>query len=130
MTNMKKLALVISLAVLPLLSIAQESASKVYAVAFHADWCKGCQKLGPKMLEVKKQLKGKNIEFVKIDMTNDLTIANSREVAAAKGLIGIMDAYRSTGFIVLVDAETMKEVGKITAKQKPEEMLTEINKHL
>lgn len=96
---------------------------EVYAVVFYADWCGNCQALDPKVMQVWPSFADEPIEMVKLDFTDAATTEAAEALAAAHGLADVYaaDAGR-TGFIVLIDAETMEEVGRIGARDSVDEI--------
>jgi thiol-disulfide isomerase/thioredoxin len=54
-------------------------------VAIRADWCPYCKKLEPIMMDLMKEY-GERLNFVVFDITNDQTIAASKQLAKEKGL--------------------------------------------
>jgi thiol-disulfide isomerase/thioredoxin len=88
----------------------------VYAVAFHADWCGSCKVLAPHVekARAKADLDNMDVLFVKLDLTDSTTRHQSGLLASA---LGMGDYYAAndgkTGFMLLVDPATGKEVGKI-----------------
>lgn len=95
----------------------------VMVIAFHADWCPGCQALGPKLMkEVIPSLTDEPSLFVKLDQTD----RNSRQaeyMLASLGLGHLWAEYGGkTGFALVVDTETRQVVDKLTHKQASSQM--------
>ncbi len=130
---MKKLLMALSLLVmsfLPFLANAMtETTDGIYAVSFHADWCPGCKILAPKMGEVKSsgELDGKNILFIKFNVTDKKTTHQSMLHAEALGLGELFKKNAGkTGFILLLDPKTHEILGKITHEMEVEKIKSTI----
>lgn len=103
--------------------ISAASMPSVLAVAFHADWCAGCKALGPKVKEAKKSHCDKNILFVKLDLTNDKTRAQSAYHAAILGIDKAwMESNGKTAQVLLIDTKTKKVLGKLKPKHTQSEI--------
>lgn len=100
---------------------------KIIALAFHADWCGACKELGPKVMQTMKDIGDTPVLFVKFDLTNEATKRQSEYLA---GAIGVGDLYaehgKKTGFVLLVDAQTQKVLGKFTRETSSKDMLAEL----
>ncbi len=131
--NMRRLSLAVWALVLlsmPLGLRAQEQAKeqkvkppKVLALLFYADWCKACKVLEPKLNQVKRDFQGKPILFTRFDLTDEFTTDQSARYAS---LLGIENYYREnagkTGYMLLIDVENKKALGKITQQNSLEEI--------
>lgn len=85
----------------------------VKAVAFHSDNCGSCKILGPKMKEAMGAINKDKIDVVKFDFTDSNTIAETKKLAASKGVSNLLEQYGAkTGFVVLLDANG-KEINKL-----------------
>lgn len=113
-------SLLLLLTAAPALVPASEAAAddpKVYAVVFYADWCSHCQILDPKVAEAWLSVAGQPIELVTLDFTNRATSDASEARAAALGLgTAIADDSGRTGFMVLYDAVTKREIGRVGSR--------------
>lgn len=106
----------------PLLSLAVPASfaneavkePKVVAVKFHADWCGSCRKMGTAFEDLRNKFDGKPVLFVNLDKTNISTAHHSELLASALGLKEIYAANPGTGFILLVDTKTRKELKKLS----------------
>ncbi|MBK1880258.1 TlpA family protein disulfide reductase [Pelagicoccus mobilis] len=91
---------------------------KLVGLYFHASWCAACKKLDPAMDDAAGDLKKSPFLLVKLDVSNKVTQHQAGMTAAA---MGFGDIYKSTGlktgFIILVDPATGKEVGRITKSE-------------
>ncbi|UCG28838.1 MAG: hypothetical protein JSV24_05620 [Bacteroidales bacterium] len=108
----------------------EKESSKLYAVAFHADYCGACKKIAPSLMELEEKLEGQPVKFVKFDFTNDEKKEMNHEMASGLGLKKILSENSGTGYVILVDAESKKSVGKLTTKHSISEMLALVEKNL
>ena len=102
----------------------------LYAVMFHADDCSDSKSLAPKVKALQNELKGKQVEFVKFDLSTNESKEKTKDIANNLGLSNILASYQGTGFVVLVDAKTKKEKAILTAQQSLDEMLAIVIKNL
>jgi thiol-disulfide isomerase/thioredoxin len=110
---------------------AQEKESpRLYAVLFHADYCSVCKAISPTISTLKQNMKEQDVKFVKFDFTNKESEAKSKELAKSLGLSSVLESNRGTGYVVLIDAKTKEEKGKLTRKQSADEMAATIEKVL
>jgi thiol-disulfide isomerase/thioredoxin len=133
MKTMQKIAiLLVFITGFGLLNVsAQEKESpRLYAVLFHADYCSACKAISPTISTLKQNLEGQDVKFVKFDLTNKESEAKSKELAKSLGLSTVLESNRGTGYVVLVDAKTKEEKGKLTRKQSADEMAATIEKVL
>lgn len=99
-------------------------APEAILVVFHADWCPGCQALGPKLEKgVMPEIEGEPYLMVELDFTE--RESNQGEyMLAALGLDHLWEQFgRKTGFAVLVDAETKQVLHRYSAQNSTEEMV-------
>jgi thiol-disulfide isomerase/thioredoxin len=99
-----------------------EKTTKLYALTFHADYCGACKKLKPNVMELQTKLDGEPVQWVKFDFTSAESKAKSEELAAELGVTDLYKDNQSTGFVLLVDADTKEKVGKLTSSQSSDEM--------
>jgi thiol-disulfide isomerase/thioredoxin len=104
--------------------------AKVYAVMFHADYCGACKTIAPSVTALQEKLDGKPVHFVKMDRTSDETKKLAYSKAADLGLEDVYKKSKGTGFVILVDAESKKEIGRLTTKHSVEDMLATVIKGL
>lgn len=100
--------------------------TQLYAVSFFADWCPVCKAIGPSVMQLQADLKGKPVEFVKFDFTNDETKAKTRQLAKDLGLEKILEENNGTGFVILVNPKTGKEEGRLNRSLDEKEMLSKV----
>ncbi len=100
---------------------------QVIAAVFHADWCGKCKQMGPSVMKTMASYKAdKAVKFVKFDLTDDSTKAQSAKLAARNGLTPIWKANQKTGMVLLVDAKTRKVMGTIVSTDSQSEMKRKI----
>ena len=102
-----------------------EAADKpeVIGVLLYADWCGSCKTLEPKLDEVKPAFSGAPILFTQFDLTDDYTAEQSRLYAQWTGLDALFEAHEGrTGYVVLINAETHEELGRLTSDQSEDEL--------
>jgi hypothetical protein len=93
------------------------------AIAFHADSCGSCRKLGPKMADARKQITDQPVLFVKFDLTDKHTARQAEYMAAALGVGKVWAKHHhKTGYALLVDAATGKPVDELTADLSADEI--------
>jgi len=101
---------------------------KILAVTMHADWCGKCKTMDPKLSSIKKEFKDTGILFTILDMTDEFTKSQAQMQAT---LMGIQDLFQQhegkTGYTVIIDAETGKELDRITHDLSEEEMRNKLN---
>ncbi|MDZ7716375.1 MAG: hypothetical protein U5J95_09210 [Balneolaceae bacterium] len=96
---------------------------KIIAVFNHADWCKGCQIMKPKLKAIKPQFKDRKVLFTGFEKTNKFTKYQSAMLAEQLGLSKLYQKYKGkTAFVVLIDAKTKEELGILTFKESKEEL--------
>lgn len=108
---------------------AQQAADKpeVIGLLFYADWCGSCKVLEPKLDAAKKGFADKPILFTRVDMTDDTTKAQSKLLAGALGLGSIYaENAPKTGFMLLVNANDKKVLGKLDKTQSEAELKANI----
>jgi len=134
---MKRLVQIFALAILVLFSYqpmahAQsatqaDSDLKVIGVKMWASWCGKCKQLDPKLSNVKPQFEGQPILFTQFDMTNDFTISQSKKMAKLLGLSDLFQKHKgSTGYMVLLDAQTHKVLTTLKHNQSEQELKQQI----
>ena len=120
------LALLLPVAVLD----AAPSQPEIVAVKFHADWCGSCKRMGPVFEDLRNKYDGKPVLFVELDLTNGTTRSQAEYLAAALGFGDVYAQNQGTGFILLLDGESGKQLAKLTADQNIKAMGAEIVKQL
>lgn len=107
-----------------------DKTTKLYALTFHADYCGACKKLKPNVMELQTKTEGDAVEWVKFDFTSAESKAKSEKLASELGVADIYKDNQSTGFVLLVDADTKEKVGKLTSRQSSDEMYQTLKNNL
>ncbi len=105
---------------------AGQTAPKLLAVKFHADWCGSCKKMGDIFTDLTNKFDGSPVLFVTLDKTN-ITTKNQAELMVSS--LGIDDAYdknQGTGFILLLNPSSKKVITKLGANQSLKDMVKKI----
>ncbi len=135
----KLTTVILLLSVLSISVIAQEKQPpkqkveppKVLAVLFYADWCSSCKELEPKLNKVKRDFEGKPILFTRFDLTDEFTNDQAAQYAA---LLGLENYYTEnagkTGYMLLIDSQSKKVLGRINKQDSPAEMKAALTKAL
>ena len=96
---------------------------KVLAILFYADWCSSCKELEPKLNKVKRDFEGKPILFTRFDLTDEFTNDQAARYAALLGLENYYtDNAGKTGYMLLIDSQSKKVLGRINRQNSSEEM--------
>jgi len=96
---------------------------KILAVTMHGDWCGKCKIMDPKLNSIKQEFKDTGILFTLLDMTDEFTKSQAQMQAALMGLEDLFQLHEGkTGYTVIIDAETGKELDRITHDLSEEEM--------
>ncbi|MEM8963475.1 MAG: thioredoxin family protein [Acidobacteriota bacterium] len=103
---------------------------EIMAVKFHADWCGSCKKMGTVFEDLRNKYDGESVLFVTLDLTNATTRGQAEYLASALGFGDVYAANAGTGFILLLDGESKKQVAKLTADQNIKAMGAELVKQL
>lgn len=102
---------------------AEPGKPKLIALLMYADWCASCRVLEPKLNEVKREFQGKPVLFTRFDLTDEFTKDQSAQYAAWVGLGEYyVENEGKTGFLLLIDAESKKLLGKVTKEKSPDEI--------
>jgi len=102
--------------------VKDDAGCKLLAVSFYADWCPVCKAIGPSVMDLQGKLKDQPVKFLKFDFTNDETKSKTAELAKSMGLTDVLNSSNSTGYVLLLNPATKKEVGKLTRGQTSDEM--------
>jgi thiol-disulfide isomerase/thioredoxin len=104
----------------PLASEQKLIQPKLLAIFFYSDSCTACKSLEPKIDAAKYKFAGQPVLFTRFDLTNQVTEEQSGLFAALLGLEQVFLANSTqTGVVLLVNPETKKVLGKITAQNEP-----------
>ncbi len=83
--------------------------------------------MGPIFKKLVKSDRGDKTAYIKLDLTDKITSAIAKEVAAGYGIRNIFRYSNGTGVIVLVDAETLEPIKQLTIRQSALEMAKDID---
>ena len=108
----------------------EKESPTLYAVMFYADDCGESKSIAPIFKDLKKELAGKKVGFVKFDLSTNESKEKTLDLAKKLGLSNLLASKKGTGFIVLVDAKTKEEKAILTAKQSLDEMVAIVTKNL
>jgi len=102
---------------------ASPEAPQMLVVKFHADWCGSCKAMGPVYEDMTNKFDKDSALFVKLDFTNASTSKQAEYNAAALGLNSAWEQYgNTTGFILLIDANSKKILDKLGPADNWKEM--------
>ncbi|MEM9557824.1 MAG: thioredoxin domain-containing protein [Acidobacteriota bacterium] len=90
---------------------------EIMAVKFHADWCGSCKRMGPVFEDLRNKYDGKPVLFVELDLTNGTTRTQAEFLASALGFGDVYAQNQGTGFILLLDGDSRKQLAKLTSDQ-------------
>lgn len=103
----------------------------IIAVKMDAEWCGYCRVMNPKLDEVMPEFINESILFVKFNMTNEFTLAQSRLLAKRMDLLEVFDAQQGkTGYMLLIDSGSGDVLKRLDSDLSKEELKTEIQKVL
>jgi thiol-disulfide isomerase/thioredoxin len=138
--NMRKLLFLlipILFIVLPFTSHGEEASSiakpAVYGVLLYADWCGSCKALDPKITQAREEAKldTKDVLFVTLDLTDEITKHQAAMMAATLGITDIYEANAGkTGFMLLLDADSGQKLAQVTNKYKSTEIAAKIQESI
>jgi len=99
-------------------TLAAADAPELIAVKFHADWCGSCKAMGDVFEELQEKYDTQPVLYVTLDQTREHQRTQSAYLAKALGLGGVWKEHGgSTGFILLIDAESKDVVARLTREQ-------------
>jgi thiol:disulfide interchange protein len=104
--------------------------ANLQAIIFYADWCGSCKVLDPNFEQAQndESLIQKNVEFIKLDLTNAKTSKLASEKSSS---IGMSDYYEQnngkTGYVLLRNSITGENLGKITKEMNAESIVAILN---
>jgi len=112
-----------TLFMLPSKGNAQDITSpQLMVVKFHADWCGSCKTIGSALIDLSNKLDGQPILFTKLNFTNNTTRHQANLLASALGIEKVVAENNSTGFMLVIDAETKQIKDKLIKTQTVKEM--------
>jgi len=91
---------------------------ELIALKFHADWCGSCRAMGPIFTDLGNKFDTKPVLFLELDHTSEPSRRQAEYLAAALGLQEVWkENGGTTGFILLIDADTREVLAKLTKDQ-------------
>lgn len=100
---------------------------RVLAVKWWHESCPACKELDPRYDDVMASFDESEVLFVTLDMSTAMSRQQSALLASALGIRDVYDdVFGSSGFVVLFDASTKRELGKLSATQQNDEMKSSI----
>lgn len=100
---------------------------RVIAVKWWHVTCPACKELDPRYADVMASFDESEVLFVTLDMSTAMSRQQSALMASALGIRDFYDdVFGSSGFVVLFDASTKRELGKLSATQRNDEMKSSI----
>ncbi|MEM6797137.1 MAG: thioredoxin domain-containing protein, partial [Acidobacteriota bacterium] len=93
-------------------------------------WCGSCKKMGPVFEDLANKYDGESVLFVTLDLTNKTTRAQAEYMAASLGFGDVYAQNQGTGFILLLDGTSKKQLAKLTADQNIKAMGAELVRQL
>lgn len=80
--------------------------SKLVVLDIHHDRCESCKSIDPVINQLEKDYEGsKDVVFLRYDLSNPITVLNSRKIAKATGLEDIYRAQRFSGVVLIIDSK-------------------------
>ncbi len=90
-------------------------APTLIALKLHADWCAKCKAMMPAVMETEKKAADKSVLFVKLDQT-DKDSHQAEYLLAALGMGNLWTEHAGkTGYILLMDPESERVVGRVNS---------------
>lgn len=100
-----------------------DTGPKVIAVKFHADWCGYCKAMGGVFEEMQAKFDQQPVLWVTFDQTRENNRKQSGYLAHALGLDDIWAEHGGkTGFILLLDAQTLEVTDTLSHELSLKEM--------
>jgi hypothetical protein len=105
-------------------------APKVIAIVNRADWCGTCQANGPRVMALLPTFASKPVAFALNDLSNQTTVAASKERLTKLGVENVQGPMIYTGVILLVDAGTHQVLKTVSMSEPNARIEAEINSAL
>lgn len=109
---------------------ASKAQNDLLLVKYHADWCGSCKTLTPMLAELNGKLAGKKVKYVELDFTDETTISAAKSQASMLGLEQFLTEKQKTGYVAIIDANSKKELGRLTKTQSVGEMYKQVINNL
>ncbi len=93
-------------------------------LSFHADWCKACETLGPKIKAIRTSVSDEPVLFVTLDLTSE---SSRKQAALLAGALDLGTAWtRScmrTGQALLVSGRLGEVIATLASDDEPDEFV-------
>ena len=109
---------------------AIESAPRLVAVNFRADWCTACPKMAPVYDRLVECYREQSVLFVVFDLTNDGTRKQAELLASSLGIDWLCGESVRTGMIKLVDRQDRRVLASVTKPDEVNEILAKLDRCL
>lgn len=104
-------------------AITTRNRPAVIALWFHSEWSDASRTLAPLVERLSGQFRESDVQFVKLDLTDDETKAEAERVAKLLGVERFYVAQNGrTGEVVLIDSASGRRVGELKPSQNFERM--------
>jgi thiol-disulfide isomerase/thioredoxin len=104
----------------------------VVAAMFFSNFCGACKILDPRIAEVRPEYLDRPVDFVKFNQT--FSAFNTRELEALADAHGIRRVFEThqgkTGFMVLVDPASQRELEVVTVAYQPDDIRDALDRAL
>lgn len=90
-------------------NFANETASGITLVDFHADWCGPCRMMSPIIEDLAEEMKGK-VKIAKVDIEKAKEVTASFEVTSIPTVILFKDGKEVSREVGLKDADSLKKM--------------------
>ena len=101
--------------------------TKTKSVLVYAYWCGSCKVIDPKVQKVKSMGAIPGLDFVTLDYTlkdPNTFYAQADEAGVGKAVRDYLDGTIKTGWLLFVDVDDEKVIGKVTKKSDTSEIVT------
>jgi len=102
---------------------AEMGHAEIIAIKFHADWCGKCKAMGTVFEELQTSFDKEPVLYVVFDHTDEFDRRQSAYMAHALGLDEVWKEHGgTTGFVLLIDAESKEVVQRLSHEQDLKQM--------
>lgn len=106
-------------------------ASKLIVLDVYHNHCESCKYIEPQLEKLKVIYSRTNdVVFLKYDLSNPFSVANSRAIAKELGLENIYKAQRFSGVVIFIDSKTKEILDTLVAEYDASKYVAAIDKHL
>ena len=109
---------------------ASDSAPRLVAVNFRADWCTACPKMAPVYDRLVECYREQSVLFVVFDLTDDGTRKQAELLASSLGIDWLCGESIRTGMIQLVDRQDRRVLASVTKPDEVNEILAKLDRCL